>query len=632
MAKIPPVEIKLKVLDQATKNLEGIGRSFKKMSKDISQVSVESSKAATKMDMLRKKMGAIGAAGAVVGASMTAALTLPIVGAARSMLKESANYEDALNNMKAATGSSAQEMEILDKAVRSAALGSRFTATTVTEAATALGKAGMKADEVAGSISAVVGLNAIEGMGMEESANFLSSVLTMFGESGKKAREEGKNFSDIAKNYADVLSRASGESQISLKDLENSMKYSGLVAAELGYTVNDTASAIAALGKLGIRGEMAGTTMRNLSTSLFGRSRSIAALKDAGVTEADLFARNKSGELDPNKKLPLEKILENLSKKSLSLIQINKIFGVEFGSTMARAISQYKVFSEMRKELVDPSGDVEKKMAEKNKGLNASIDRLMSTWTEFSIRVMDGKALTAISKVVDKIGELILWFTELDPAIQNTVFIITGLLAVLGPIVAFVSMLAIGFSMLSTAAAAVSMTIGGLIGTAVLVTAKIMLIIAAVGALGALLVDLVMNFKDFGTFLADIFTNPKRAWEKFLYWAEDRLGWLRNLVGAFIPSVKDFKTDASIMGRHEWNLGDDKLKRQPITPFANPEEWLKAYKANSEMKLNIDMKNVPKGTEITTQTTGGAKESIPIGRTKNVSNKSNYKVSAGGGK
>lgn len=91
---------------------------------------------------------------------------------------------------------------------------------------------------------------------------------------------------------ANDLFVATTNANMDLRDLANSIKYSGAEMATMGYGVRETAAAIGLLGDMGIQGSMAGTalanTMRYLRQSLSGQKESGAnALKTLGLSLED---------------------------------------------------------------------------------------------------------------------------------------------------------------------------------------------------------------------------------------------------------------------------------------------------------------------------------------------------------
>lgn len=612
-----PVQIKFQLIDQVTKGMDNIGRSFRKTTSEVGRLEKTLNGASSKFEILKKKMGVIAGSATVLGAGLTAAVTVPMAGLAKDVVMQGAAFEQAMNKIQSATQATGPTLQKLGNDVRRVALGSQFMATEVSEAASALGKAGFSADEVGKSLKAVTGLSLIEGLGLEETANFLSSTLTVFGKT-----------SDMADHFADVMVKASGDSQISLQQLRDSMKYVGLSAARMGYSIEDTSALIAGMGKVGIFGEMAGTTARNLITSLFSRGRSIEALKEAGVTESDLFGKDATGKLSKDIKLPFEKILENLAKRNLSSASLNKAFGSEFGPNISGMLARVEVFKEMREGMNDAAGALKLRTDPLNKGLNAALKRFQGTWQEFSIRLTESGALDAITKIIDKVGELLIGFTNLSPGIQKTVLTLAFLAAVAGPLIGTLGALGVAIYALKGFAALAGVTVGAMAGGFALLAVKVLAIGAVITGIGLLIADLIVNFDEFTTFLTDIWNDPKKAWEKFLYWAESRLGWLRDMLSV-IPGISALKVDPSIMGRREWDLPEDDLKKQPITPFKNPDEWMREFNRRKEDKITLDFKNVPKGVEITQDHVSGNISGLPVGRTKNVAGKSNYRTSTG---
>ena len=63
---------------------------------------------------------------------------------------------------------------------------------------------------------------------------------------------------------ADVMTATANNSAQTLTDLGEAMKYTAPIAAEYGLTLEETAKTLGALANFGIKGSMAGTTMKNI--------------------------------------------------------------------------------------------------------------------------------------------------------------------------------------------------------------------------------------------------------------------------------------------------------------------------------------------------------------------------------
>ena len=113
------------------------------------------------------------------------------------------------------------------------------------------------------------------GTSLPEAADISSSSLRSF---GLEARQAGR--------VADVLTAAANNSAQTLIDLGESMKYVAPVAAEFGLSIEETSKVLGALANFGIKGSMAGTTLKQIMVQL-AKPDKIADLKAMGVAATD---------------------------------------------------------------------------------------------------------------------------------------------------------------------------------------------------------------------------------------------------------------------------------------------------------------------------------------------------------
>src|SRR5699024_9230451 len=98
-----------------------------------------------------------------------------------------------------------------------------------------------------------------------DAADITSNILSGF---GMQAEETAR--------VADVLAKASADSNTDIQGLGEAFKYVGPIASDLGISIEDTAAAIGVLGDAGIQGGQAGRQLRNGLQSL-GDPRSQAS-------------------------------------------------------------------------------------------------------------------------------------------------------------------------------------------------------------------------------------------------------------------------------------------------------------------------------------------------------------------
>ncbi|MEW2402125.1 phage tail tape measure protein [Streptomyces sp. NPDC046862] len=176
------------------------------------------------------------------------------------LMKMGGEYQQAMNTFGAVTG--ATQLQMQRAAATADQLGNDLTlpAATATEAAESmveLAKAGFRTDQAISATRASLTLASAAQVSAADSAKYLGDMMDQFGMGADQA-------SVAADTLAATANAASGD----IIDIYYAMKYAGPVAHGLGVTMQETAAAVGMLGKAGILGQTAGTTLRGMMANL----------------------------------------------------------------------------------------------------------------------------------------------------------------------------------------------------------------------------------------------------------------------------------------------------------------------------------------------------------------------------
>ncbi|MFJ7990326.1 phage tail tape measure protein [Streptomyces sp. NPDC096351] len=176
------------------------------------------------------------------------------------MIKEGNEYQQAMNTFGAVTSGTAMQMQ--RAAATAAQLGNDLalpgaTATDAAESMVELAKAGFRTDQAISSTRASLQLASAAQVNAADSAKYLGDMMDQFGMGADKA--------GVA---ADTLAATANAASGDIIDIYYSMKYAGPVAHGLGVSMQEAATGVGMLGKAGILGQTAGTTLRGIFTNL----------------------------------------------------------------------------------------------------------------------------------------------------------------------------------------------------------------------------------------------------------------------------------------------------------------------------------------------------------------------------
>lgn len=180
------------------------------------------------------------------------------VGAFGIAVNAASKFESGLSAIRAVSGATAEEMELISAAALRIGKDTSFSASEAAQAMEELIKAGISVeDTLNGAADSTVALAAAGGISLPEAAQIASNAMNAF---GVTAAELPKIVDDIA--------GAANASAIDIGDLGQSLSQVGAVANLSGVSFHDTAVAIAELGNAGIKGSDAGTSLKTFLTNL----------------------------------------------------------------------------------------------------------------------------------------------------------------------------------------------------------------------------------------------------------------------------------------------------------------------------------------------------------------------------
>lgn len=223
---------------------------------------------------------------------------------AAEVVKEGNEYQQAMNAFGATT--SATQMQMQRAAATASQLGNDLTlpgatAADAAEAMVELAKAGFRTDQAISATHASLVLASAAQVNAADSAKYLGDMMDQFG--------MGADQAGVA---ADTLAATANAASGDIMDIYYAMKYAGPVAHGLGVTMQETAAAVGMLGKAGILGQTAGTTLRGMMANLAAPTpQMIEGLKAMNIEAWDAQGNFKG----------LRYVIEGLSKAQHNMTQ-----------------------------------------------------------------------------------------------------------------------------------------------------------------------------------------------------------------------------------------------------------------------------------------------------------------------
>lgn len=362
-----------------------------------------------------------------VGNQMSLGLTLPITGAATAIVKTTADFESSMNKVKAISGATEDQFKQLEKQAMELGAATVFSASEAADGMTFLAMAGFEVNEIMDAMPGLLDLAAASGMGLADSADIASNIMSGFAIEAKNATK-----------VADVLALAAASANTDVYQLGDAMKYAAPIANALGLTMEETAAAVGFMSDAGIQGSMAGTALRAGLTRLANPSKQARELMmDLGIEIFDSSGKMKS----------LSEVIKILNSGMAGLTEEEKaaaaatIFGQEALSGWLAVMGRGdEELSEFVKKLEESEGAAKLMADTMNSGLMGAWHELEGATETLAITL--GQLLAPmILKVAEALTELVRWFTGLSSETQMIIMVMAGLVAAIGPVLVVIGTL-----------------------------------------------------------------------------------------------------------------------------------------------------------------------------------------------
>lgn len=175
---------------------------------------------------------------------------IPLTGALVLGAKSAAEFEYEMSAVSAITGATKDEMVQLTDTANEMGAASKFTATEAAQAMQFMGLAGAETQQIIEGIPGVMAAAAAESIDLATSADIVAQSTNIMGRSWGQA-----------KNTADILTLAAQKSNTDIINLGESLKYGGLVARNVGMSLETTSGILGKLADAGLRGSIGGTAL-----------------------------------------------------------------------------------------------------------------------------------------------------------------------------------------------------------------------------------------------------------------------------------------------------------------------------------------------------------------------------------
>ena len=373
-------------LDELKKDLKNL--------KSVMKSSLPS--ATTCLDALSKGFGNVGKMATKAGEACSIA-TAAVSAFAGYAVKVGSSFEAGMSKVEAISGATKDEIAQLTEKAKEMGAKTKFSATESADAFQYMAMAGWKTGDMLDGIEGLMNLAAASGEDLASVSDIVTDALTAF---GLKA-------SDSA-HFADVLAKASSNSNTNVGMMGETFKYVAPLAGSMGYSIEDTATAIGLMANAGIKSTQAGTALRSMLTRLVKPPKDAAtALDSLGIS-----ATNSDGTMKP-----LSQTLQELRTKFAGLDDSQKatyassIAGQEAMSGLLAIVNASDADYEKLSTAISNADGTAKQMADTmNNNLSGAFTIMKSN--------IEASGISAFDKIKDTLTDLVTSATELIPKLE----------------------------------------------------------------------------------------------------------------------------------------------------------------------------------------------------------------------
>ena len=480
-----------------------------------------------------EKMKEFGGKVESVGKSLTTHVTLPLAAVGAAGVKNFAEVDKTMQLTNKTMGNTAEQAELLDRAMKEAAANSTFGMGDAANATLNFARAGLTAEQAAAALAPTMNLAAGEGGNLDTvSAGLVATINGFHG-----------SF-DEAGYYADVFAAACNNSALDVDSLSGAMSVAAPIFAAAGYTVNDAALYMGVMANNGIEADKAANSLKT------GLARLVAPAKEGAEKMAELGISVTNADGTMKDSITIQRELHDAFgrlSESEQIAAASAIFGKnQMAPWLALINTAPEDVGKLDESLRSCAGTTDEMAQAMMSGFGGSIEKLKSSIDVLVTSI--GQALApTIQKVAEFIQGLVDKFNALTPAQQETIVQIGLVVAAIGPLLVIVGKIISAVGTIMTFAPQIvsgvqsimgigSTLMGGLQSLwATLLANPITLIIAAIALLVAAFKHLWDTNEEFRNAITAIWESIVSKVQEFCQGIVDRL----NALGLDFSSIVD---------------------------------------------------------------------------------------------
>ncbi len=409
-----------------------------------------------RLGALGGKLKAFGGRMRSVGKSMSLSLTAPLLLIGGGIIKVAGQFEASMKKVEALTGAGGDSLDAMREQAKQLGIQTQFSASEAADAMGFLAMAGFDANQILAATPGILELAAAGELELARAADIASNVLTQF---GLDASEIGR--------VNDVLAATASTSNTNIEQLADGMKFAGTTAAQMGFTVEQTAAALGVLANAGLQGGIAGTSLNQAFVALLKPTGDQIDMQERlGVTLLDSEGKMRS----------MTEIINILSERGVTATEVLTAFGIRGGRAIGALVAQGGKLEEQVAVSINSTGVAAEQAEKRMEGFEGAMKEMRSALEGLAIAIADSGLLDLITDLVKNITEFIRGLAEANPEFIRWGIMIAAVVAALGPLLIVLGTVA---SAIGTVVSVLGVVAGAL---ASLPVAAVIAVLVAAGA------------------------------------------------------------------------------------------------------------------------------------------------------
>lgn len=515
-----------RVISTAIQFIDGFTRPSREVIQSMRQMGNEAIKAGKQIQNAGKTI-------ANAGATLTKAVTLPIAGVATAAVKTAADFEAAMSEVGAISGASGEDMAKLTAKAKEMGATTAFSASESAEAMKYMAMAGWKTADMTEGIAGIMNLAAASGEDLAATSDIVTDGLTAF---GMAAKESGR--------FADVMAATSSNANTNVALMGETFKYCASTAGAMGYSVEDISVAIGIMGNAGIKGSMAGTTLKNTIANLAKPTDAQAAvMKKLGISLTDSSGNMKS----------FAEVMDNLRSSFSGLSETEKaaaattLAGKESMAGLLTIVNaSTEDFDKLTAAINGSSGSAEEMAAKMLDNLNGQLTLLKSAVEGIAITI-GNKLMPYVKTAVSWVQKAADYINNLNDAQLDNIIKWAGIAAAIGPAIMVFGKVVTAVGTAQRIFGTITKTIANFGGIMGVITSPAGIVIGVLAAIALAAFLIIKNWDKVKGFLQGVGNWFKNAFEKAGFSVEgfkrkftsigNTIGSIAGKIGGFCKAV-----------------------------------------------------------------------------------------------